>query len=186
MIIKDVIKLSATFLGRENVVRYLETEEQTSDLNLLATVDTLTRCANLVINELAVSYVPMLKKERVKAKGGRVFYSDLSERVLEIMGAFDLDGNQIYFKQSPEYIETSYDEYMVEYACLPLNLGINDKTGYDEGRLPARVIAYGVTAEFCFTEHAFDESVLWHNRFTGALSTMLSPKSKIIKPRRFI
>lgn len=186
MNIKDVIKLSATYLGRENVVKYLEQNLSCDDENVLATVDTLTRCANLVINELACSYVPMVRKQKVKAVGGKVYYTELPERVLEIVGAYDLDSNSINFKVNAEYVETLYGEYVVEYAYMPPNFGLTDEIGYSEIKLPARVIAYGTTAEFCLTEHAFDESVLWHNRFTGALSSILSPKNKIVKARRFI
>lgn len=186
MNIKDVIKLSATYLGRENVVKYLEQNLSQTDENVLATIDTLTRCANLVINELACSYLPMIRRERVNAVGGKVYYTELPERVLEIKGAYDLDGNEIGFKVNAEYVETLYGEYIVEYAYMPPNYGLTDEIGYSEAKISARVIAYGATAEFCLTEHAFDESVLWHNRFTGALSLILSPKNKRVKERRFI
>lgn len=186
MNVKDVVKYSATFLGRESVIKYLNGENTDADDNVLATVDTFTRCVNLVVNELAASYLPMTKKRIFKTDNGRIYYKDFSETVLEIIGVYDDCENEIPFTQSAEYVETVYSEYAVEYAYLPPNYGLTDEIGYKENVVSARIIAYGVAAEFCITERAFDESVMWRKRFTDALSKIIPLKNKRLRARRFI
>lgn len=186
MNIKEVVRYSATFLGRENVIKYLDNENADTDDNVLSTVDIFTRCANLVVNELSASYLPMTKKRTFKTDNGRIYYKDFPETVLEITGAYDDDGKDISYTQNAEYIETVYSEYSVEYNYLPPVYGLTEEIGYKENVISARVIAYGVTAEFCITERAFDESVMWRKRFTDALSQLIPPKNKVLRARRFI
>ena len=185
MKLKDVIKLSAVYLGRENVVNYLE-NLKTEDDTVLYAVDTLTRCANITVSELASTFIPMIKKERVGTENGKIYYTELTETPLEIKNVYDSSGYKITFEINPEYVEVSGLEVFIEYVYLPTNYGISDSIGYTERQVPSRVIAYGVAAEFCLTERSFDESVMWRKRYTDALSLILAPKNKRIKQRRFI
>lgn len=186
MKLKDIIKLSAVYLGRENVVSYLESNTSTTDGNLLSAIDTFTRCANLVIAELSTSYVPLLKKETLQAENGKIYFSSLTETALEIVKVTDENGKEVDFIYKPDRIETDLSALNIEYKYLPSNLGLNDIVGYTERQVPSRIIAYGIAAEFSLCERAFDESVLWHNRFTSSLSLLLSPKNVKIKERSFI
>ena len=60
MTVKDIVRLSAIYLNMENVVKYLDGGEDNDALN---GVNTLTVCANIVLNELACTYIPMIKTE---------------------------------------------------------------------------------------------------------------------------
>lgn len=185
MKLKDVIKLCAVYLGRERVVKYLEDGINISDEDVLSTVDALTRCANVVISELACTFFPLVKKEKTGAEGGRTYYVNLTETPLEIKNVYNDAGSKIPFEVLPEYVKTDETSVTIEYAYLPANYDLNSHIGYTESKVPSRVLAYGTTAEFCLTERSFDESVMWRKRFTDALSLMLKPKNSKIKQRSF-
>ncbi len=183
MTIKEIIKISATYLGMEDVIKYLlELEEGEYTLT---EIDTLTRLANMVINELACSYVPLTVREQLITERRMINFSDLSECALEIICAYDTDKEPVEYEQFPEYIISPSMIASVEYRYLPSNYGLTDKVGYNENQVPARVIAYGVVSEYCLTERRFDESVMWHQKYLDAISDICTPKNSKIKQRRW-
>ena len=186
MKLKDIVKYAAVYLGLEKVVSYIESGAYSSDSNALYSTDTLTRCANLVINELACTYFPMRKTEQVACEDFKAYYSSFTETPLEIKGVKGLNGENADYSVFPDYLKTYESEITVEYEYLPPNYDLNDSIGYAEKDIPARVIAYGVAAEYSLTVKSFDESVLWRDRYEKALATMIAPKNANIKGRVFI
>lgn len=183
MTVKDIVRLSAIYLNMENVIKYLEDGDNN---DALGAVNTLTVCANLVINELACSYIPMLKTERVKPENGKVYFSALSETPLEIVGVLDDNGNELSYTFDPEYVVVPTDAKTILYKYFPPNYGLTDKVGYRETEVPVRLLAYGAVAEYCLTIGAFSESVTWRNRFTDSVSATCLPKGVKTKTRSFV
>lgn len=186
MKIKDIITITATFLGRDNLTEYFLNPSSNEDKNLLSQIDTLTRLSNIVISELAGGYIPMVKEETIHTKNGKIYYKDLAENFLEPIHVLDLSDNVCAYKQTEEYIETCLDKCKITYKYLPSNYGLEDEIGYSENQISACVLAYGVCAEFCLTEKNFDESVMWHDRFVQSVAQKIKPKNSFVKARRFI
>ncbi len=183
MTVKDIIRLSAIYLNKENVVDYLDGG---ADNDALSAVNTLTVCANVVINELVTSYISMIIKERSPAVSGKINFSDLSQTPLEILGVYDANGNAVGFTVSSDVINTSLNARYVEYKYLPPNYGLTDTVGFNVAEAPLRLLAYGTVSEYLLTERAFEESVIWQNRFNDALAILFPPTSKTVKERRFV
>lgn len=183
MTVKDVIKLTATLLGRENIIEYLKTDE--GDSNTLYQVDVMTRCANIVINELSTTYVPMCICEDVMPVDGKVYFVDLKESPLKILKVYSSNGKETNFSFHHEYLITP-DARKIEYQYIPANYGITDTVGYKERQVPVRVLAYGTAAEYCLTERAFDDAVTWHKKYMDAIQEICSPKNVMVKHRRFV
>ena len=187
MSIKEIIRITALLLGRENVINYLDgnyNEEQVG-ADCFRTVNTLTDLANLVINELCATYIPMVKVEDVKAIDGRVYYKDLTERAIKIRAVYGADGRELDYTTTAEYIYINYPEVAVEYNYVPENYGLEQSIGYTDKDISARVIANGVAAEFCITEGRFDEAVTFHKRYIDMLSDICLPKNVLTKKRRW-
>lgn len=185
MQIKEIIKISALLLGRTNVIDYLDQKENCGE-DALPTVNTFVGLSNLVINELACTYIPMCKTETVNVEGGKLYYGQLSERALKIRAVYNEDGKSVSFSEKPEYIDCPYSQVSVEYEFAPSNYGLEDEIGYMEKDVPARVIAYGVAAEFCISEGLFEQAITHHDRYVFALSEICVPKNATIKRRGFI
>ncbi len=187
MTIKDVLKIVATYLGRERVINALdglENGESNSDVNTI--INDLTRCTNIVLSELAMTYVPMEKTETVKTKEGRLYFSDLTETAVKIIKILDCNGKEVSGELNYEYIDNIKGEVNVTYNYLPTNYGLTEEIGYSQSKMPSRIIALGVTAEYCLILRAFEESVMWHKRYMDALSDMLAPKNAKIKKRVWV
>lgn len=184
MTLKEIVKISSVFLGRQRVTDYLEKGGETDDLTL-NTIDTLTRLANMVIRELNDGFLPMVKQEELEVKDGRLYFSSFSERVTEILSLTDKNGDTPLCKFKSEYIELSESQVIVEYKYLPSVYGLEDVVGYKDSEISEVVLAYGVTAEFCLTEKNFDESLMWHERYSEAINRIIKPKNATIKRRSF-
>lgn len=183
MTIKDIIKIAATMLGREQVLGYLENGEDCNNCDTLAMVDNLTRCANLVISELAFTYIPMKKIERITVSDGKVYFAGLTEKILDLISVNNADGEKIDYEIHSTHIAVKEREVDVEYAYLPSNYGLTDTIGYLEKEVTPRTLALGVISEFLLIERAFNESVMWRERYTDAITSIVMPKSKNMKGR---
>ena len=184
MLIKDIILVASSLLGRQDVKFYLE-EGSYEDYSTLTTINNFIACTNLVINELACTYIPMVKTEKVNTSNGKIYYYSLTETPLEIKDVFDDYGNSLLYVIHHEYVDVGLNEVNVEYNYIPSTYGVNEKIGYEERDINARAIAYGVCAEILLMERAFDESVMWHDRFMQELSFICTPKNAKIKGRKF-
>ena len=186
MKVKDIVKHAAVYLGLEKAVRYIENGEFATDGNALSEVDHLTRCANLVINELACSYLPVVKRESVNGAGCRIDFSSLTETPLKVIGVEGENGDSVIFETFPDYVKTYAQAAYITYEYIPSNSGLNDDIGYAEKDVPSRVIAYGVAAEYSLIVKAFSESVEWRERFADEITKLSGFKTGVIKRRAFI
>ena len=183
MTVKDVIKVVATLIGREDVVKHLNKEEESTDTATLNTIDLMTRCVNLTVSELSATYIPMTKS--IKLSGNEIVFRDIPDRMLEIVSVCDKDGNPVEYKQSPEMIIAKKSGITLTYNYLAPNYDLEGEIGYTDNKVPLRIIAYASLAEYSLTQRAFDESVMWRNRFVSELSSLLTPKNSKIKQRRW-
>ncbi len=186
MTIKDIVRTAAVLLDRTDIKDYLDgnfdgvAEETTQSLT------TLTELANLVISELAESYIPAVKSEEVFASNNRIYYSTLSEKPLKILKVKDGFDNPIRFSYSPEYILTDRQNVIVEYEYLPTAKSLEDDICYSEREVSPRIIAYGLAAEYSIVMGEFNQAVTWHKRYTDGIATICLPENKNLKARSFV
>ncbi len=184
MSIKDILKNAALLLGRENVIDYCN--GLTFNDDTLRTVNNMTGLINLVISELACTYIPMVKRETVSTSNGKIYYKDLTENALKVLGVYDTSGKEVHFEQNIEYLTINGSSVVVEYEYSPANYGIDDEIGYREKDVSACVLAYGLCAEFSISEGRFDQAVMWHKRYVDALSEICMPRNTHVKERRWV
>ncbi len=183
MTVKEIVRLSAVYLNKENVVKYLDGG---ADNDALSTVNTLTICANVIINEIASSYINMVTREQVSVTRNKVEFSSLNNTPFEIVGVYDSLGDKLPFTIGVDCINVSSSARYVEYKYLPANYGLTDTIGFENHQVPLRLLAYGVVAEYLLCERAFDDSIVWRNRYNDTLAILVPPESKTIKSRAFV
>lgn len=186
MKIKEVAIAVCTYLNKTEITDYLTEKTETPSADILTQVDILTRLTNLVINELACSYVPMKTRETVSVINGKFLISSLTKRALKILSVMEETGEQKIFMCDGENILTYGDNVEVEYSYLPENYGLDDTIGYGDNDIPLSVLAFGVCAEYCLTEWRFEEAVMWRERYSDALKSFTLPTSKTIKGRAWL
>lgn len=184
MTVKDIMRTVATLVGREDVVKYLLKESEGNE-EVLSDIDLLTRLINIVVSELACSYVPMVAREKIEVKNGKFYFKDLTKTPLSVKNVYDYYGNQTAYSVTGEYIKTDLG-VQIEYTILPSNYGLEDQLGYTEKDISPIILAYGTAAEYSISKGCFDEAVTWHNRYVNALSEVCLPKNKMVKQRSWI
>ena len=181
MTVKDVIKVQAMLVGREDVVDYLSGKTNNPSTVTLSATDVMVRCINLTIGELANTYVPMIAS--YVSSGSEVHFSDLPEQISEVISVKDRAGSVKEYIFHPEKITGLSVGDVLEYSYIPPNYDLEDVIGYSETQLPVRLLAYAGASEYCLTERAFDESVMWRDRYINDLAILIRPKNTKIKAR---
>lgn len=186
MKIKEIIKIAADFTAREKVFSSLSSSATETDKTVLSEIDLFTRLVNLVTGELAASYIPMKKEEKITATDGIVRYSALKENPIKILGVYDSYGNKLSFTVFPEYMRVCGGEITLIYAYSPANAGLDEETGYTEKDVSAEVLALGTAAEYCLIAGRTEEAVAFRKRFSAGVERFCMPENKRIKRRGWL
>jgi len=183
MTVKEILLSTATCLGREDVVQYLNGDSSTSDKQTLNAVSAMVSLFNMVVGELASTFIPMTKSEKVSFSNGKYAFSSLTENAVEIVGVYDDYGYEISYKIKGEYLCVDKGSAIVTYKYLPKNYDLNDEIGYSENEVGKMTLTCGLAAEFCISEGLFNQAVMWHKRFVEGVNSLVKPKNIKIKSR---
>ena len=186
MTVKEILKTSSSMLGREDVVEYLNGQKTDTNQYLLSTLNNMVNLLNLVIGELAGTFIPMVKTERVSVINGKIYYKDLSERAIEIRAVYTKDAVKCSFEQTAEYILVNDIEVDVEYEYAPTNYGLEDKIGYSPKEVSCATLSYGLCAEYSISLGDFDQAVMWHKRYVDSVKEHRKITNSKIKERCFL
>lgn len=186
MTAKDVIKVVCVFLQKEELLELedlggtaVATESQTKEL------EHMLRCLNLVVNEIASDYIPLLFKETVFPTGGQILLSSLTKNPIDILRVEDRFGIRVNYKLFPDYLETIDGEVKILYSYEPTEATALSQTLENfSQKIGERVIAYGVAMEYCFICGLHDDASIWEKRFKDALLIASRKKSEIKLPKR--
>ena len=216
MQLKDIVKKTGAIIKNTDIIRYVDEECKMEDywleeqeyedqwiieewwkdgyyddgtkistgtyeaLNLIITL------INLVLNELACTYFPMVIEEKINFSNKKAFYKDFSKKAVKILEVSDQYGCSLEFVDKTEYVyvpATINQTLTIKYQYVPDNYGIMDKIGYTEKDISARVIAYGVASEYYISQGDFELAVIYHKRYLDEISFLTKPKNAKIKQR---
>ena len=145
------------------------------------TVDGLVECFNLVENELAMNYLPLLFDEKITVGDEPFRYERMQRVVLNIVAVFDEAGHRTHFQQAPHGLILPKGNYVVRYSVLPDKKSIFDSCNYLTG-VSERLLAYGIAAEYCLHKGFYQEHAAWDKKYKDAVkSTARSKGSWVVK-----
>ena len=183
MTVMETVLAAAVELGIEKRVReYFEafSSEGKED------AEALVRCVNLVENELALDYLPLLAEDTILTDTGVVFFSDLKRKAARILKVTDEYGASVPFTIFPEYLKAQAGKITVRYAYSPEVKTENDESDYITGA-SVRLFAYGIAAEYLLASGAFEESAVWDKKYKEAIAAAYRSKpSAVIASRRWV
>ncbi len=185
MLVKEIIINASTLIGREDVVQYLKDEQIEPEQKTIDTVDVMVRLLNIVVSELASSFVPMIVNEDYVAKNGKVIYSELNYRPKEILKAYDDAGNDKLLGVEHTFARVGETNVQVEYACFPPELTVDGEINYTEKDVTKNTLAYGLLAEYAITQGCFKDAVMWHDRYADNINELVKPKNAMLKRREW-
>lgn len=192
MEVKDILKLAIIFLDKKELLddeiflttlpeNYISSEERTKQ------IEQLLLCFNLIYNEIARDYMPLMQKEEIEFVDDKFEYSNLQKVLLDVISLKTINGRNIKYKMYPSFISAKATQTVIEYAYEPDTLTIIDEIANFGGRIPARVFAYGIAMEYSFLSSQSTEALIWEQRYKEALLVIMRKKSEIKLPfRRWI
>lgn len=172
--IKETIELTAVLLQLENVLEHSiitgeidnltdEVREETEkEINLLV------RCTNLVCGEVASEYFPLKATQKFVVEDGSIPFSEFEKPLLDIY-SIKQNSELCKFKLYPSEVKTVTGDVEIEYTYIPEKMKIDDDMEFEQYKLGARTIAYGIACEYCLINSMFEEALIWNKRFKDSL-----------------
>ncbi len=194
MDVKEILKTAILFLNREELLEdafFLQEvgEDYVENPAREKEIERLLQCLNLVYQEVTSEYLPLIFEEEISPNKDKVFFTNLSKSVLEVQKVMSANGNRIGFRLFPDHIllNANYEKVKIRYTYEPDVLTKTSVISNYGGKLPKRVLAYGVAMEFSFISSLSDEAYIWEARYKDSLKNIVRKKHEVKLPvRRWI
>lgn len=183
---KEIITLIAKWF---NISEILELEDfggstENASQATQAEIDEIIYCINLVVDELACDYFPLLHTQKISSTDGKIYYSQLEKTILKIFSLKD-SNQSIPYKLFPDHIKVDYDSnFTLTYSFIPS--APQTITGALEiigAQITPRLLAYGVAREYCIFKSLYEQADYYNSRFVSAIN-VASTKRAIKWPKR--
>lgn len=186
MLVSDIISQALAFLEMDGYLAKLNAGGDDDDEEYNRAIDALVHCFNAVEDELARGYFPLVCREEITVSGGKFYYTSLSHTPVKILSLLKCR-QMVKFCTEPQYLSADDGEYTIEYAYCPLEKSLDDSSDYDEAIVGARLIAYGVCAEYCLITGAYEASECWEARYVRETERLRPlPRGGHISARRWV
>lgn len=191
MDVKDILKTAILFLNKEELLEdayFLDEvgEDYMASSDREQEIEKLLQCLNLVYQEISAEYLPLVFEEEVTPNEGKIMLVKLSKSIQEVQKIMSVDGNRIGFKLFPDYIllNANHEKVKIRYTYEPDVLSKTSTIFNYGGKLPKRVLAYGVAMEYSFISSLSDEAYIWEARYKDSLKNIVRKKYEIKLPSR--
>lgn len=184
MLFKDIAKLTAGLLDREDVAEDIESgagNAQTKRERAL-----IERCVNLAIAQTASEYAPLRAEAEIYTENGLVEFSALEKNAADLVRVTDRYGNDLAVKYYTDYFKTAPGTIRVEYTYLPDRCAADDEAPLGDRRITASLVAFGAAAEYCLIAGLYDEAAAWNEKYVGGMRRALTGRNKVMKERRWV
>ena len=170
MTVEEVVMLAAEELQIATETReYFEGESTEGQIK----AELLLTCYNLVENELALDYYTLTKEEQVTSTG-KVLFSTLKNAPVRILKVTDEKGQELAYTLFPSYLTVRKGKAIITYVYTPNKKTMDDDCDFS-GKVSARLMAFGVAAEYCMAMGAFEEASLWDKKYKDAIEAIREP-----------
>ncbi len=181
MTVKEILTLVCEFVGEREILKKFETEGELSSREQ-EKVEIMTRCFNLVNQEIASDYLPFLTRESVDTNG-ILNFSELKKSVVHIYEIKNRFGINLKFKLFPNFAEVNGHARTVVYSFLPEELSL-ESTVEAPCNLTERIYAYGVASEYLLIDGLSEDAEIWENRFKEGLFMLSRKHGEHTLPKR--
>lgn len=165
MRVSEVIELSALLLD-------IELTEEVKPI--------LVRCYNLVEQELATDYFPILEVDKFFHVEDKIYYKDFSRKGYMIKGVQDFRGDKVNYVLRLEYLELqkNYDggTFFVKYYYTPDEKDFHSQCTY--GVEYINILKYGVASEYCLATGDFEQAKIYNDKYKEIIKLKGPKKTK--------
>ena len=124
----------------------------------------LLQCFNLVENELALDYIPLVKQETLTLTDKKIYYEAFDSDVVRIIKGADEHGASLPYKLFAAYMEVDAEKAVVTYAYTPTPKTMTEESDF-QAFVSERLFSYGMAAEYCMATGLYEEAVVWDKKY---------------------
>lgn len=174
MKVKNIMKKAASLLGNaSDLTDYLNGVGE----NGAKEAELLLNCFNFVENELALDYLPLVKKESYIPQAGKVFYTQFSSPVARILSVENGFGEEIEFRVFATYLEVDATVVNVRYAYAPTEKTMSGESDY-QFAASERLLAFGMAAEYLAALGLLEEASVWDKKYKEGIQAAMEWEQK--------
>lgn len=183
---KEIIKNVCIYLGKDEILLSNLFTENGNELteSEKAEVDKMVNALNLITEEIACDYLPILKEKTINLKNGEIEVGEIDDNVMEIVSIKNRMGKALRYKYVNGKIVCLASTVIITYKTYPNKITLDGNAEDFGGRLSARVVAYGVASEYCYLEMLYDDASIWEARFKNSLLIACRKKGELTLKKR--
>ena len=189
MTVKEVIIQAAGCLGREDLIEALNKSSALLSKEEEQEISSLLRCYNFVENEVALDYLALKKEESVTVSENKIAYSMLSAAPVNIRKVV-CGGYVQRFAVYPAYIclpDGWVGKANVVYDYIPSTKSLTSISEFTDKGVSERLLAYGVSAQYCLVNGETGRAAVWDKKFRDALRAKnLLRRTVSVRSRRWV
>lgn len=188
MTVKSVLKLACYFLGLDEIAEcnVFDDSGNTPTTEQEKEIKTLVRCLNLVLQEIATSYVNVINEKQICFSNGKIPLNEIDENFLETI-SLTCNNKKIKFKEMMDNLYADVEKAVIVYRKYPNLVEINDMCPTFNCKIAEKTLAYGVSMEYSFVNTLSDEASIFENRYKSDLLIASRKNSeKKLKIRRWL
>lgn len=131
-------------------------------------INTIIKCINMIISEIASDYLPVEYEEDVEVVNGIIPYENLSKRLINLKKVTK-NQSKIDAKMYPDEILVNTDGIVhVQYLYMPAQIGLGGVIELSP-KITLMLIVYGVLGEYCLLQGRYEDSMLYDKRYREML-----------------
>ncbi|MBQ7407812.1 MAG: hypothetical protein IJW13_00845 [Clostridia bacterium] len=185
MTIKEVLTLAANMLGEDEVVKLNEDKAVENVDYATQTLNLLKECYDVVTDELATEYCPVLASEDFNVSNKKILFSNFTKQPVKIICVKDEFNNKLAYKLINDYIQiNSNGKITVEYHYRPAVCNFNDNALFANYVIGPYVLCYGILAEFCLQKGRLGECATWQDKYMKGIRGKTAKKGSYVMPAR--
>lgn len=185
MTVKQIICEAMRLTGRTAAADSIEADSPTDDAVRLKRA--LLTYLNAVLDELARGYFPLDTEEEMSSEDGVYSFGDFLKAPFKINRVTD-GKNPVEWHIYPDYLRADAKNVTVYYEYLPPVLGEDDEFFYPVFAVSARLVEYGMAAEYFLVTGDSEAYNVWESKYRSEIEMLLSRScvKERIPPRRWI
>lgn len=153
-------------------------------VNSNALVQQLVKCVNLVCDEIATEYFPLVQTQTVNVTNGEIDFSVFDSKVQSVVSVKDEIGKSVDFCYTPHGLENlSCKRASVRYQVAYQWADFWGEVSFGSPQVTSRVVAYGVVAQYYLLCGNYDQAKSWSARFYASLQ-QCKRGGKLVMPKR--
>lgn len=171
---KEILKLSATFLGLYDVVAYLNNPTQNMSEDTKKQLDELLIYMNYILREVTKEYYPLSCEEEIYSNSQcEILFSNFSKNIISIKSVLN-DNNFATYNIYPTYIKVGKPntKYKVSFNYVLDSVKSFDSEVVLPLGLEPFIISYGIASEYATSKLQYDEANMWESKFKNALQSL--------------